>query len=496
MGTTNSVIAVYDSFNGSNKTISVGKSPLLKSMISLAENGEIQIGKPAGINETIKDVKSSMGEYGKKYMLGDQEYTPVIVSSMVLKELKRAAEREFNGTVEVKDVTITVPAKFNHRQRSNTVQAAKLAGLNVISLINEPTSAALAYVENIKRVETALIYDLGGGTFDASLVTITPKIKGLTLRELKIKTPPVENQIVTVICSDGDVNLGGNDLDNLIVTLALEGNTTVFTEEERREMARLAQQLKEQEKPYVVWHRQGEDETEVIMIEDHFVRASNIVYQRTNSIIKNMLMYHSTLKINKIVLVGGSTKNQFIKSNLKDDFPGIKIYSDINPDECVALGASKNSYITLSTDSDTKFFDVSSDTVGVRVLDSEGLIMDRMIEKGTPLPAKFVKQFYRQRTEQSKITVPVYQGENKNCRFNALLGEVSIDNIPLNLPLTEPLVCTFEMDKNGILVCTIEIAGVKRSVTINSKASPTASMDKEMKKLMNEFDKILQTNDF
>ena len=497
LGTTNSVIAVYDSATGSNKAINVDHSTLLKSMITIPDSSpdSVLVGVNQGESSTIKDVKSSIGNDSLKYTVKGKEFTPVDVSSLVLYKLKQVAQKEYEGVAEVKDVTVTVPAKFNHKQRTNTVRAAQLAGLNVISLINEPTSATLAYIDSVKKQETVMVFDLGGGTFDVSIASIVPRIKALKLPKLGIDKPKIDKQVVSIICSDGDVNLGGNDLDNLMASYAVARANSTYSSEEYREIQAKAQNLKETGADYITWDDNNDKGRQVMITSDDFVRASNEIYLRAISIVKKMLSSYSSLSIDRIVLVGGSTKNDILRANIAEDFPGIKVYHNINPDECVALGAAKNTFI-MSGNADTNFFDISSDSVGVQVINDTSLSFESMIDKGTTLPAKARKQFYRRNEDQSNLFVPVYQGEYANCKYNTYLGEVNVKNIPLNTPLTTPIVCEFNMNKDGILVCSVELAGRKETVTINSKANhdvEKSSMDTD---LISAFDEILKSDEF
>ncbi len=496
LGTTNSVISVYDAALDTLRTIKVGESALVKSAIYYPKDSDkLQVGKPTPESDLIKDVKSSIGDDNKKYKLRDKTFTPVDVSAFVLKTLKLAAQKEFPELKEIKDVTVTVPAKFNHKERSNTVKAANKAGLNVVSLINEPTAASLSYVGTMKRQEVVLVYDLGGGTFDASVANVVPKIKALNLPKLKIKTKPVERQIVSVVCSDGDVNLGGNDLDAEFVRVATEGINHDFTEKQYKSLISTAQEFKESGKEAVSW-RSDDETVEVTFLEEHLVKATEKIYKRTYSIVQNMLRNRSSIVIDKIILVGGSTKNPYLQRMLKEDFPGVRIFSNINPDECVSLGAAKNTFISTGEATDMSFFDISSDTVGAKIWDGERLIFERMIEKGTSLPAKFTKKFKRHSESQTTITIPIFQGEYNDCNYNYQLGSVSIDNIPLSTPLDENLLCTFEMDKNGILTCTICIAGKTRSITINSRANDSQTNESVDKELESAIEDILTTNLF
>lgn len=493
LGTTNSVISVYDSYTGVNEAIEFNHKTLLKSSIC-DEDGVVTVGKIGDHTNTIKDIKSSIGDENKEYSMRGKEYTPVTISAMILKKLKEEAQKKYDGVAEIKDVTITVPAKFNHSQRTNTAQAAIMAGLNPISLINEPTSASLAYISETNKQETILVYDLGGGTFDASIVNVIPYIPALDLPELGIKKRKVSKQMITVMASDGDINLGGNDIDNIAVCLAVGRAGVDVTPTELEELRYKVQSLKESNTTSYTWNsKKGE---QVTLTQDDIANATNQIYQKTLAIVMKMLQKHPSVVLDKIVLVGGSTKSEYIRANIKDDFPNIKVYHNINPDECVSIGAAKNTFLMMSSDAKINFYDISSDTVGVGVFKDGGNIpmMEKMLEKGTALPAQFTKILYKSRPDQTTIVLPVYQGEHNICRYNHPIGKLTLEDIPVDIDEFTPVKVTFAMDKNGILTCTAKMLDREVKVKIDSKADRTlhdSTNDSEDDLLSKELDDLI-----
>lgn len=499
LGTTNSVAACYDAAKGTCKTLMHHMSPLVKSQLWLDEQGVERVGSvpktTRSIGDSVKDVKSSM-LLNSKFELGKEVYTAVQVSSKILAELKEVINKEYAEQVghEITDVTITVPAAFNNIQRMNTLKAAKLAGLNVISLINEPTAAALAYADDVQHQETVLIFDLGGGTFDVSIVTLSPKIPALRLPKLGIDLPTLDRQMVNVLRSDGDTHLGGNDLDWLMVDIACKAvrDDIVLNKSKLREAMDKAQHVKEQDGTIVevVTLDTGEN---IIIDDDCFMQASDIIFNRTDKIVKKLLSTVGATSIDRIVFVGGSTKNKYICSRVAGNHPGVPTYNNINPDECVAIGAARNSYIMSGADKSMSFTDIVTGSVGILVKLDTSCVFQKMLSKGEPLPALKTLFVQKSTIDQSIIKIPVYQGENVDYKLNQEIGSLTISDIPEDVSLEDNISCTLKINKSGVLNVTARLRDKEYSTEID--ISSIVVQEEEPDELIDELEEFI-TNEF
>lgn len=473
LGTTNSVAACYDAAKKICTTLQFKNgSSLLKSQVWLDDTNTKRVGSTGEyqeVTEVIKDVKSSM-MLNSSFRLGKGELTAVQVSADVLQELKELINKEYREQVghEIKDVTITVPAAFNNIQRSNTLQAASLAGLNVVSLINEPTAAALAYVDRIKKQETVMIYDLGGGTFDVSIVSISPKIPAIKLPVLGIDLPEQSRQMVNVLRSDGDTHLGGNDLDRCMVEIAMQVKGVAHIKPQVFSKAlEKAQKLKEHDGKGIE-SCYAEDDEEVLLFDSSvYEAATDAIFEKTQVITTKLMSTMGSTVLDRIVFVGGSTKNKYLCQRVGRMFAGVQKFNDINPDECVAVGAAMNSYIMSGTDDSISFTDIVPSSLGILVTSSGTETFNKMLLKGEPLPAMKTISLQKATREQKAIQIPVYQGENIAFKQNHMIGELVISGIPYQVTVNDEIQCTLKVNKSGVLSVTAKLLGEEYKTEID-----------------------------
>lgn len=463
LGTTNSAISVYIG-KGNSQIIQLEKGTTLPSCV-MYKDGEFIIGHEAYENRfksnVCYSVKRLMGtdtivRLSDKDKDGNNhtvELTPEEVSSLILKELVRQASKYYS---DIKDVTITVPAGFNQLQREATRKAGELAGLNVVAIINEPTSASLSY--NTKESKKVLVYDLGGGTFDVSIVDIEVDedtvgasfgLLGVDLGSDVYKAPTYK-----ILANANDNHLGGDDIDKEFFTRAMSkasvqarlagkgGKVHKRLSDETIEYIRLnIEKGKKMLSTTTVGFltipvREEDSELDGIEINagiGDLTDATRVVYNRTK-VLTNKAIVESKIdrsEIKEIVLVGGSTKSNIIKEFLRLDFPQCFINDTINPDECVAVGASVQTAVTSGI-SETKIFDVVPQTISVEVISSamngdvvKGKLVP-LIKKNQTLPASNSRTFTLENTHNN-IIVKLYQGDGAFVNEADFIGHVVLE---------------------------------------------------------------------
>lgn len=499
LGTTNSVAACYDAAKGVCRTlVHQNGTPLVKSQLWRDFTGEVKVGAIPEDRfsnaEVIKDVKSSM-MLNSEFSLGKDKYSAVEVSAEVLSTLKQIINLEYSEQVghEIKEVTITVPAAFNNIQRSNTLKAAEKAGLSVISLINEPTAAALAYADKITRQETVMIYDLGGGTFDVSIVTISPKIPALRLPALGIDLPEQPRQMINVLRSDGNTRLGGNDLDRCMVEVAMQDKELQsLTQDVLKDAMHKAQRLKEHggkgiEAAYV------NEEVSLIFDEGVYTCATKEIFDKTSEIVKKLMSTVGSVEINRIVFVGGSTKNSYLREQLGEMFTGVPMFNDINPDECVAIGAAMNSFILSGQEGVMSFTDIVSSSLGILVKSDFNETFKKMLQKGEPLPAIKTIGLQKSDPSQQSISIPVYQGEQISYKQNHKIGELVISDIPSYVTVEDEIQCTLKVNKSGVLTVSAKLLGEEYRTEIDM--SSVQVIEEEQDQMLSDLEDFI-TNEF
>ncbi len=485
LGTTNSEVAILK--EGKVNVLNItGESKQLPSYVGMDEDGELLIGEAAKNQfllypeRTIKSVKRHMGE-DIQLTLADKSFSPQEISAMILRHLKQIAEKELGKPVS--RAVITVPAYFSDAQRQATRDAGEIAGLSVERILNEPTAAALAYEVNSPEARTILVYDLGGGTFDVSVVKI-------------------ENNVVEVLSSHGDNHLGGDDFDQKIIEhiLAhLKDEHEVDITEEPRAMSRIIRAAENAKialssQPYFTIEEEHLTESKgrpvhlslELSREDYEEMIKPFIDQTEEAI--HTALDGAKLRvvdIDEILLVGGSTKTPLVRDRLEKNLAR-PIRLDVDPDLCVAIGAATQAGIIGGEDVSATLVDVTPYTFGTSALgEMHGheypYVYVPIIKKNTPIPVTRSESFFTIFDGQKKIEVNVYQGEDPDALNNEALGKFLIEDLK-NVRAGDAIITTFSLDINGILhvTSTEKKTGKQKSITIDNVIS--RFQDKELEK--------------
>ena len=456
LGTTNSEVAFV--MDGKARILTENDNGIVPSCVGLTESGTVIVGTPARNQatlypeKTVVSIKRLMGSH-EQVSLGDTRYTPPEISAFILKELKERAWRVTGQTIT--KAVITTPAYFTDAQRQATREAGEIAGLTVVRILNEPTAAALAYESADAVARTIMVYDLGGGTFDVSIVKI-------------------EDGVVEVLSSTGDNHLGGDDFDIEIENMLLEHIQNEFdidlTEDTiaRARLRRAAEKAKIElsSAPYAAIeedHIARIGDTDVHLSYElsrlTFEEAIEPYLQKTmdsvNKALKDASMLPSALE--KIILVGGSTRIPKLSAMLEESF-GILPNQEIDPDLCVAMGAAIQAGREMGLDSSTVLLDITPYTFGTSAMgELDGLMTETLfvplIRRNSKLPAIKSEVFWTVMANQRMVLVQVYQGEERNALGNILIGTYKFELTP-NQPAQSPMVLKYELDLNGILKIT------------------------------------------
>jgi molecular chaperone DnaK len=446
LGTTNSAVAVLGE-DGVPRILPIRGEPTLPSCVGIDPAGKLVVGRTA-LNqlvarptETILSIKRRMGTE-EKTPLGDSAYSPQEISSFILRELKLRAEEALGHPVS--GAVVTVPAYFDERQRQATKDAAALAGLEVLRILNEPTAAALAYDADREGDQTLLIYDLGGGTFDVSVVV-------------------VEKGIVEVKASHGDTQLGGDDFDQLLidhVSAIFEGETGInlvldITAQRRLKVALEAAKRTLSDQPFVHVREEflsGEHHLDLeISRADYEEMIAPLLLRTLESIGKAMTDAKVSPKgLDKVMLVGGSTRTPLVRSMLQATL-GIEPRFEVDPDTVVALGAAVQAAAFGARERKSILIDVSAHTLSNVVVAEHGaLTAAPIIRRNTPVPVRKSEVFFTYEDDQPEVLIEVQQGESESPDENRSLGEVVIKEIGES-PAGSPIVVEFSLDLDGML---------------------------------------------
>lgn len=466
LGTTNSVVSVIKDGRPVSLKDELGRQ-LIPSVVGLDADGRLLVGNEArnqllfAPQRTVKSIKRRMGE-DVKIVLGESEYSPQEISAIILRSLRQLAERALGQSVS--KAVITVPAFFNDSQRTATREAGELAGLEVMRIINEPTAAALTYEPSSDARERLLVYDLGGGTFDVSIVQ-------------------VESGVVEVLASCGDTHLGGDDFDQLLLDYlcndfhAQHGVDLRTVPAARSRMLQAAEEAKKRLSfeaftpvfEEFIYEKDGKPlHFDKEIDRGTYEELIGPLLQKTLASVDSALADSklSAQQLDRVVLVGGSTRTPLVQKLLQEQL-GHEPRWDVDPDLCVSLGAAVQGGLIAGIDVGSILVDITPHTLGVQCVGavdgrSSEYCFSPIISKNTPLPATRSEIFYTYVNGQKAAHIEVFQGEHRDCRFNHPVGDFHFEGLDKEAEEGSEILVRFALNLDGILTVTAVERATKR----------------------------------
>ncbi len=511
LGTTNSVVAVMEGTEPKVIPNAEGNR-LTPSVVAYTDKGEVLVGEPArrqavtNPTRTVYSVKRFMGRRHSevtteekmvpykvvggpsdyvKIQVGDNQYTPQEVSAKTLRKLKEAAEAYLGH--KVNKAVITVPAYFNDAQRQATKDAGQIAGLEVARIINEPTAAALAYGLDRKKDEKIVVFDLGGGTFDVSVLEVADA-----------SDDESKSKVFQVISTSGDTHLGGDDFDQELINYVageFKREHGIDLRTDTMALQRLQEACEKAKKelssrpqtdinlPFITADATGPKHLQLTIARSKFEELIDHLVERCRKPLMQALQ-DANLKpgsIDEIVLVGGSTRVPKVRQMVKEIF-GKDPHQGVNPDEVVAVGAAIQGSVLAGDRRDVLLLDVTPLTLGI---ETEGGIMTPLVERNTTIPVEKKNIFSTAADMQTAVTIKVFQGERKMATHNRLLGEFNLEGLPPAPRGVPQIEVKFDIDQNGILNVAARDLGTQKEATIRIEQSAGLS-DTEIERMRHD----------